>query len=407
MNSDRPVVRSSGRPVVDVRRSDCTDPIAAFVAAAPGRRILWWDGEHDWLLAEGSAWEETVDGPGRCVHAAAAQARFWATASITAPAEAPVEVVRLMTALSFEDRAPGPSHWGAALPGLRLWLPARCTVAMAGGTWTSSAPAMMLPTEPDAAWAPLPVSDFATLVEDAVDLLRDGALRKVVLARAVDLPTTADLTDILRRLATAPGLGTVYAIDVPGGVFLGRSPERLFRVNGDQLATMALAGSASGPGAAGRLLASTKERKEHNLVVEHVVTALRPRCAPFAVPESPTPLDLGRLVHLFTPINATVLRPDWFDLIQALHPTPAVCGLPTATAAHYVARREKLHRGLYTGVLGWCARNAADCLVPLRGGILRTGSCRCFAGAGIVETSDPAAELAETEVKFGAMRAVL
>jgi len=115
------------------------------------------------------------------------------------------------------------------------------------------------------------------------------------------------------------------------------------------------------------------------------------------------------LIHLESVITADLSRTDYLELLDALHPTPATCGLPSTTATHYIARREKLHRGLYAGAIGWLTPTAARVVVPLRGGIIRTdlGLARLFAGAGIIETSMPDQEFAETELKFSVMRQVL
>ncbi len=171
---------------------------------------------------------------------------------------------------------------------------------------------------------------------------------------------------------------------------------------------MALAGTSPGGGDAAEraeaLMSCTKERKEHGVVVEHLVSVLRPRCAPFTVPPAPHVRHLGRLLHLETLVAAQLRQADYLELLAALHPTPAVCGLPTATAVHYIARHERLQRGLYAGAIGWLTPERCRFIVPLRGGILRGARARLFAGAGIIETSQAAEEVAETELKFQIMR---
>jgi isochorismate synthase len=260
--------------------------------------------------------------------------------------------------------------------------------------------------------------DYATMVEDAVSLIHDGAMRKVVLARACDetmRPGTTP-THILARLRSlGTSESTLYAHDLEdGGLFLGSSPELLFAADGLHVTSMALAGTSAGGKDQGRddlraeeLMSCTKERKEHGVVVEHLVSVLRPRCAPFAVPSAPHARHLGSLMHLETLVAAELRQPDYIELLSALHPTPAVCGLPTATASHYIARHEHLQRGLYAGALGWLTPERCRFIVPLRGGILRGDRARLFAGAGIVETSQASDEVAEIELKFSIMRQAL
>jgi isochorismate synthase len=274
---------------------------------------------------------------------------------------------------------------------------------------------------PAAAPCPWPAvgGDYQDEVEDGVALIRDGALRKVVLARSIDhqLPPGLAIAGIIPRLRALGDRATLYAHDLPGaGVFCGITPELLFQADGRRVTTMALAGTArrgknadEDAGLVKDLVAGTKERKEHGVVVEHLVAVLRERAAPFSVPSAPHPRLLERVIHLESVITAELARSDYLELLDALHPTPATCGLPTATATHYIARREKLHRGLYAGAIGWIAPDAARVVVPLRGGIVRTdlGLARLFAGAGIIETSVPASEFAETELKLSVMRQVL
>ena len=141
--------------------------------------------------------------------------------------------------------------------------------------------------------------------------------------------------------------------------------------------------------------------------MEHIVDRLEPRSAPFQVPDCPTVTELPGMLHLETPLQCDLLTSDPFDLISALHPTPAVGGLPQQAAIQYIARHEKLLRGLYTGVLGFTSHSMSRCIVPLRGGIIAPNAAYLFAGAGLVESSDPAAELEETGWKLERMRRAL
>jgi salicylate biosynthesis isochorismate synthase len=414
------------------------DPAATFAAADGRGRTLLWSGD-EWQLGIGEAFGVATDGPGRGTHLAQELARLDAR-TVTRihgdTANAP-SLPACLTAFSFEERPPGASHWGVHLPGARLWLPRRLLWRRADGSgWTIAAVQVhaddtvealaaallanpvALPAMTPCSWPAL-TGDYQDEVEDAVALIRDGALRKVVLARAIDhrLPPGLTIAGILPRLRALGDRATLYAHDLPGaGVFCGITPELLFQADGRSVTTMALAGTArrgrnadEDAGLVKDLVAGTKERKEHGVVVEHLVAVLRERAEPFTVPSAPHPRLLERVIHLESVITADLARSDYLELLDALHPTPATCGLPTATATHYIARREKLHRGLYAGALGWIAPDAARVVVPLRGGIVRTdlGLARLFAGAGIIETSVPASEFAETDLKLSVMRQVL
>jgi salicylate biosynthesis isochorismate synthase len=416
-------------------------PLQAMAEHAGRRRTLLWR-DQEWMLAIGDAAAVASDGPGRSTHLAAAAARLESRTAIAVcgPATQAPPLPCLLVAYSFEERAPGPSHWGQGLSGARMWLPRRLLWRRTdGSSWIIAARALTaadhgsgliaerLIADPVAITPGPPVSwptlkdDYQDQVEDAISLIRDGAMRKVVLARAVDqrLPKPVEDAAVIDRLhAQSGGDATVYAVDNDdGALFVGASPELLFSAEGQRVTAMALAGSSARGGdatadqaAVRALMDSTKERKEHGVVVEHFVSVLRPRCHGFAVPQSPHPRLLKTLIHLETLFGVDLRITDYLELLGALQPTPAVCGLPTATAAHYIQRHERLHRGLYTGALGWTSPQGCHFIVPLRGAILRGGAepmARLFAGAGIIETSDPASEYAETELKLEVMRQVL
>lgn len=381
------------------------DPIQAWSEAVFPRTLLWDDAGA--VLAEGVAWEASADGPGRGIRLARALGRLEGGRS-TRP--------WVMGALAFEDSGAAPSPWGA-LPGARLWLPARLRLARDGAEYEQREGALQPAAKIAAAPWPHPPHGFKELVEDAAGLIREGAFRKVVVARAADHHLPADHRDdlALARLKANAGAGAcVYAQDLPdGALFLGATPELLLAARGAVVETHALAGTcAAGDDEAvdtariAALVASTKERKEHGLVVEHLVAGLRPRCRPFAVEAGPHPRRCGPLIHLETRLAAELNDPDYLDVIAALHPTPATCGLPTAAAASWLARHERLRRGLYCGSLGWIAPDACRAVVLLRGALLSPDRtmARVFAGCGVVETSDPQLEWEETELKLALVR---
>lgn len=238
---------------------------------------------------------------------------------------------------------------------------------------------------------------WQALFDGALESLRAGILRKVVLARALEVVTEAPL-DVGRSVAraqTAPGGAVVFAVRASDGTsFLGASPERLVRVEGRRFWTQALAGSAA-PGEGARL-DSSKEVREHGAVVEDVRTALdtvaeRVEIAP------PTLLSLAYVTHLDSRMTGT-LRPGVTpaEAALALHPTAAVCGAPRDRARGFLRAHERLARGWYAGAVGWLGADAADLRVALRCALVRGSTARLFVGAGVVEGSTALGEWAET-----------
>mgnify|MGYP002132961975 CR=1 FL=1 len=259
-------------------------------------------------------------------------------------------------------------------------------------------------------------------VAAAIARLRDPAsgLHKVVLARALE--ATAETpwrpTSVLRRLADADPSASVYLADLsPAGpeyagvVLLGASPELLVDRAGDRVRCAPFAGSAprsaepavdAANGAA--LAASGKNRHEHQLVIDTMRDALEPLCVDLQIAPEPQLHRTDALWHLGTPIAGRLRDTSTtaLDLALALHPTPAVGGVPTAAATALIAEVEG-DRGFYAGAVGWCDdRGDGRWVVSIRGAQLSADrrSALAHCGGGIVAESDPADELDETTTKF-------
>lgn len=261
-------------------------------------------------------------------------------------------------------------------------------------------------------------------VASAVDRLRAGELDKVVLARMLRIPGPVDAAALLRRLANRdpkafvfgaqaprPGPGAAGVFASPGATLVGASPELLVSRSGPLVISNPLAGSAARSpdpaedrARAARLLASAKDAHEHAVVVRAVADALRPYCLGLDVPAAPSLIRTATMWHLSTRISGWLADPavSSLRLAAALHPTPAVCGWPTATARAAIGDLEPFDRGSYTGLVGWCdaAGNGEWALAIRCAEIADDGSMSLFAGAGIVAESVPADELAETSAKF-------
>ena len=158
-----------------------------------------------------------------------------------------------------------------------------------------------------------------------------------------------------------------------------------------------------------QLLRSDKDREEHAIVARRIARALRPHSVWVTAPEEPSIIRVANIQHLATPIRAQLTQPRGaVDLAGLLHPTPAVGGEPHEAAAPVIPALEGLDRGWYAGCLGWTDANEdGEFCVALRCALLRGREARLYAGVGVVRDSDPAAELAETEVKLGALLPVL
>ena len=257
--------------------------------------------------------------------------------------------------------------------------------------------------------------EFLAMVERAAALTATPEVDKVVLSRLIDI-TTRDRVDsgaLLERLiAQNPASFNFHVPLSDGGVLLGASPELLLRKEGLHFSSLPLAGSARRQPddvldreAGNKLLASGKDRHEHELVTQAMKSVLGPRSSQLSLPESPQLITTPTLWHLATPIEGTALAEEnAMSLACLLHPTPALSGFPHQVAKRLIAELEPFDRQLFGGIVGWCDDEGnGEWVVTIRCARLHQRSLRLFAGAGIVPASSPLGEWRETGVKLTTM----
>jgi isochorismate synthase len=248
---------------------------------------------------------------------------------------------------------------------------------------------------------------------------RSPALRKVVLARSlvVEADAPIDVEALLTRLRRDRSV-TAFRVPLPAEgsdprVLVGATPELLVKRDGVAVTSMPLAGSARRrrdaalDRAAGEaLLRSAKNRREHATVVEWIADTLAPYCIGLTVQSRPSIVSTSSMWHLATRIVGQLRQPapSSLELAAALHPTPAVCGVPLDLARATIRELEPFDRGFFTGAVGWCAANGdGQWLVAIRCAQITGSTAELFAGAGIVPGSQPASEADETSAKFEAL----
>ena len=256
-------------------------------------------------------------------------------------------------------------------------------------------------------------SEYEACVARAVERLREGSMRKVVLARTlrVLLERPVEVRDLLTNLVCDNTHGYTYAVDLPtGSALVGASPELLLSRSGSLVVTNPLAGTlARDPDPvrdrenAEALRASTKDQAEHGVVVEAVVDALRPFCRRLNVAPTPSLVATPAVWHLSTRITGELIDSgvSALRLALALHPTPAVCGTPPERARDTIAELEPFDRRFYAGAVGWCDESGdGQWAVAIRCAEIVDSSLCLYSGAGIMPASQPHLELAETSAKF-------
>ena len=264
---------------------------------------------------------------------------------------------------------------------------------------------------------------YRRIVGEALVELYEGDLEKVVLSRQLRLGYDAaplSPAEVFRRLREQHPSAYAFSVADPQrrSWHLGASPELVMSVRDAVCATFPLAGSA--PRAASgdptedaqvgeALMRSPKDRAEHTAVVEDLAERLRPLCLSLEVPAVPSLVRTPQLWHLGTRITGR-LRPGLGSLeaARAIHPTPAICGVPREAAIRRIRETESAGRGFFGGLVGWSAPSGdGQWALNLRSARVQPDQAVLFAGAGVVRGSTPEGEHAETVTKLSTFLRVL
>ena len=256
--------------------------------------------------------------------------------------------------------------------------------------------------------------EWMSVVAEAVERIAAGDLEKVVLASDL-IASTDEPLDVrwpLHRLADQYEMCWTFHVD---GLF-GATPEMLVRRERGLVTSRVLAGTIRRTGdderdlaLAATLARSSKDLEEHEYAVRSVADALEPHCSSMNVPEAPFVLHLPNVMHLATDVNGVVHDlASSLQLAESLHPSAAVGGTPTAAATALIHELEGMPRDRYAGPVGWMdASGDGEWGIALRSAMVTDSGVRLFAGCGIVASSDPEAELAESQAKFVPVRDAL
>ncbi len=309
----------------------------------------------------------------------------------------PATPPRLAVAARAADaREDGPERLAA--------LVARTLTLLAGDRANGARPAPAL----QAVDAPSPAG-WADALASIRGRIEAGEADKIVAARKREIRFAGaiDALAVLRALAGGSAAEARFAFRHGGATFLGATPERLISRRGLAVATEALAGSIDADRAErdAELLHSLKDAEEHGYVVRAIADALEPLCDQLDYPEAPGIRHLRHVLHLRTPFNGRLARAvHVLELVDRLHPTPAVGGTPAGEAVAWIAAHEPWSRGWYASPVGWFdAAGDGEFVVALRSALVDGDRAHLYAGAGVVRDSETEAELAETEVKLRTM----
>jgi len=413
------------------------DPMALLSQLEEGDRFrfLWDSAPGLCLAASGRCNSLELSGPRRFELAQ----RFSAVSlgRLAAPQPCPpLARPRVLLAFSFFDSplqegegVPGVQavlpRWQLSRQGRHCWLRLQRTLggdisarSIAEELWEQAQRLSALPSDPNAdqGHAPGPAiagrsawqEGYRSVVERGVELIEEGRLRKLVLAvrQQLLLERPLDPLQLLAQLRQRqPGSCRFLWQQADGPALLGASPERLLTVRQGQLRSDALAGTAPIGPQAEQLTRSEKDRREHELVVEAITEVLQQAGLVTRRPRHPRLARHGQLVHLHTPISAALADQQPLALAAALHPTPAVAGLPRREAMAALRSLEPFERGYYAAPIGWIdSEGDTELRVAIRSGTLHGHRLELTAGAGLVRGSDVERELAEVALKLGVLQ---
>ncbi len=445
--------RSSGEGVLaslSVRLAGHVDPAA--VACASRR-----DGE-PWFLMEqpdrgrraiaalGEALELSANGPGRFEELRERWRRIGAAAIGEQGADGPPAGPIAVGGFAFAPDGGRAPHW-RSFPPARMSVPEAALVRrddavhltlsalIAPDDTASERAAALAARAAELRSLPMPLLDpaptgrfqvasalapehYEQAVARAVEMIEAGRMQKIVLAREVQVhaPGDYDPAAIFAVLREEFPSCFVFCVGRAGAALIAASPELLVRREGQRVSTLALAGSSrrsADPAVDAhlgeQLLRDPGYREEHAIVAQRIERTLRPHSVWVAAAPEPELVRIANIQHLATPIRAQLARPvEALELVEMMHPTPAVGGEPLSVAAPLIPALEGLDRGWYSGPVGWTDMTGdGEFCVALRCALLDGAVARCYAGNGIVRESDPSRELAETEVKLQALLPLL
>ncbi|WP_380678426.1 isochorismate synthase [Salinigranum sp. GCM10025319] len=411
-------------------------PFRAVLESATRPRTVWSAPGDATVVGSGAAATITADGPDRFTRVREAAEALFETGDVHAGTEAARP--RLFGGFAFHDQGAERDPWHD-FPDARFVFPRVQVTYADNGTWltvnavgpdaTVDAVEARLDAERDRLadlsenpMRPRPgirsrtrttaIEDWRQGVEAAVARIRAGDLRKVVLAQALDVDLAASLSipDTLVRLGEKYPDCHRFLVEPAAGEagFFGATPERLVSVRGRTVETGALAGTtgrgetpAEDEWLARELMDSEKNVHEHDLVAETISEQLAPFAASLATGERRV-RRLATVQHLGTPITAELAREEHvLSLVEALHPTPAVGGLPPERALATIRETEPFDRGWYAAPVGWIdAAGYGSFAVALRSAVATDRQVTLFAGVGIVADSDPDREWDEVQLKY-------
>ena len=271
--------------------------------------------------------------------------------------------------------------------------------------------------------------DWFSLTKNAITAIQSGPIDKIVTSRQLSLTQEKNISTphlIQQLIKNYPGC-TILSYHRSDKTIVVASPERLLSLNHPAIQSDAIGGTIH-RNSSQKIPSDFNEEvllsspplphnkrllKEHDYIVQAIYQGLDTLCHSLKMPVSPFLMKLHNMYHFETPLQGRLMdQYDIFDVIQTLHPTPAVSGYPTKKAQQWLLDNENYQRGWYTGAFGYIEEDSqakinGELSVMLRCAVINKNQITLFAGAGLVAESDPEIEWHETELKMQTILEVL
>jgi len=261
-------------------------------------------------------------------------------------------------------------------------------------------------------------TNWGKSLEELLAAINGGSLKKLVLARkiAFTFRDTLNACDLLAELEQLSPASSRFLFQFSKEqAFFGASPERLYHREGRRIKSDALAGTrhrgqtqTEDEFLKNELMASSKDRREHDYVVAEITRKLKGLCDSLQLDEAIKILTLNHSHHLYQGIEGELKdNVTDVDILAGLHPTPAVGGVPTEEALQWIRKLEPFSRGWFAGPVGCIGKDKVDFIVAIRSALILNNTIHVYAGAGIVPGSEAKAEWQEIDYKIQNLLKVL
>ncbi len=252
---------------------------------------------------------------------------------------------------------------------------------------------------------------YMTAVANVAQQINNGEASKVVIARSLTMNFEEEVQSVtaLHHISNEQQESYHFGLQKDNQLFFGATPERLIEISGGHAYSACVAGSIRRGKSASEddklgieLLEDCKNREEHQYVVNMISNVFEQFCTDISIPSKPELMKIRDIQHLFTPVEGKVAKGiDIFSLVEALHPTPALGGMPTDTSMQIIRQEENMDRGYYAAPIGWIdSAGNGEFAVAIRSALLEGDRAYLYAGGGIVAESEVEKEYEETWVKF-------